>query len=129
MRQGQSAATELAQLLANGANELYVLSMIARQIRLLVSAKDLRETMGTDAASIGKRLGIRHRFIVEKLLRQQARFEMAELLDIQRQIVQADQAIKTGRIDGQLALVLLAVAICHRGSEPSYQESSRPRTR
>jgi len=132
LRDRQNAMRQLQQLLANGANELYLLTMIARQFRQILSVKDLAEERRLNSKDIRKELRISHDFIVEKLLRQGRQFSMEELEAILRQVLEVDQAIKTGRIEGRLALELLVVELCQRraGSpERSYQGKSRSRTR
>jgi DNA polymerase-3 subunit delta len=132
LRDQVNAMRQLQQLLANGANDLYLLTMIARQFRQILSVKDLAEEGGLGPKEIGRELRITHGFIVEKLLRQGRHFSLEELEAILRRILEADQAIKTGRIEGQLALELLVVELCHRrpaGPPRSHQGSSRLRTR
>ena len=130
-RNRQQAVRYLQDRLEHGDNELYLLTMIARQFRLILATKDLAQER-KKPEEIGQELNIRHGFIVDKLLRQGQQFSMEELEAIQRRILEADQAIKTGRIKSALALELLAIEICRRpaGSpRHGYQGSSRARTR
>ena len=113
LRNRGAAMRQLQVLLADGANELYLLAMIARQVRLILSVKDLAE-QGKRSSEIRRESGISHQFILDKLLRQARRFEAEELESIMRRMLEIDQAIKTGRIKGSLALELLALEICHR---------------
>jgi DNA polymerase III subunit delta len=119
LRQREQAIRRLQELLASGANELYLLTMVARQFRLILAAKDLAMP-GTSGAvkrkpdEIGQELNIRHGFIVDKLLKQAQQFSIQELEEIQRRILAVDQALKTGRSEGPLALELLVVEICQR---------------
>lgn len=106
----------LEQMLADRANELYLLTMIVRQVRLILGIKDMLAEGNTAPAEIGRLLGVRHGFLVEKLGKQARQFEMEELEAILRRTLEIDQGIKTGRIDGRLALELLAVEICSRRS-------------
>ena len=114
LRNRERAMQQLHTLLANQANELYLLTMIARQFRLLISIKDLAEEQGLRGAQLKRELGISHDFIVEKLLKQSQRFRPDELVSIQRRIAELDQAIKTGQIQGALGLELLVLEICRR---------------
>jgi DNA polymerase-3 subunit delta len=131
LRQRAEAMGHLQTALADGANALYLLTMIARQVRLIMAAKELADE-GARPQDIGQQMGIRHRFIIDKLLRQALQFEMAELDAIQRRVLEIDQAIKTGRVEGTLALEMLVLEICRR-SRPAgvapHQGSSRSRTR
>ena len=112
LRQRKAALRQLHLLLSSGASDLYLLSMIVRQIRLILGAKDLVEQEGAPPVEVGKRLGISHRFIVDKLLRQAQHFQADELVAILRRTLEVDEGIKTGRYDGALALELLVVEVC-----------------
>ena len=132
LRRRRQAMQQLQRLLADGANELYLLAMVARQIRLILSVKDLVEEKGSRPDEIRRELRISHRFIVDKLLRQAQRFTAEELSVTLRRMVEIDQAIKTGRVKGVLALELLVVEICDRGPRREardHQGRSRSRTR
>ncbi len=131
LRDRQRAMLELQELLATGASDLYLLAMMTRQIRLIFSVKDLVEEKGLAPDATRRELRISHRFILEKLLRQARWFSIEELEGIQRQMLGIDQAIKTGSIEGSLALELLVVEVCRRESDApkrGYQGRRRERT-
>lgn len=117
LRDRERAMLELQELLATGASDLYLLAMITRQIRLILSVKDLVEEKGLTPDATRHELRISHRFILEKLLRQARWFSIEELERMQRRMLGIDQAIKTGRIEGSLALELLVVEVCRRESK------------
>jgi len=111
------------------ANELYVLSMIARQVRLILAAKDLAEVQKRSPQEVQSALHISHGFIVKKLLSQAQQFTLDELQSLQRHILQTDQSIKTGRIKAPLALELLVLDICQRRKKnDTHQGKRRSRT-
>ena len=112
LRQRKQALGHLERLFADGAHALYLLSMIARQIRLLMSVKDLAENQGLGRAAIGKKLRISHGFLIDKLARQAQRFQQDELRSLLGSVLQIDQGIKTGRVHEELALELLVVRAC-----------------
>jgi DNA polymerase III subunit delta len=114
VRNRERAMQQLQELLLSGANELYLLTMIARQIRLILAAKDLAQEKKLKPEEIRRELHISHGFIVDKLLRQGQQFSAEELEAIQGRVLETDQAIKTGRIEPRLALELLTLEICHR---------------
>jgi len=131
LRDRQRAMLELQELLATGASDLYLLAMMTRQIRLILSVKDLMEEKGLAPDATRRELRISHRFILEKLLRQARWFSIEELEMIQRRMLGIDQAIKTGSIEGSLALELLVVEVCRRESKApkrGYQGRRRERT-
>ncbi len=114
-RRPRQALDELERLLGDGANELYILTMIARQVRLLIGAQELSRD-GLPHGAIGERLRVRHRFALDKLLAQAPRFAPDELDDIMERIAQTDEEIKTGKMDPPLALELLTLRICQRSA-------------
>ncbi len=130
-RNREQAMRSLQDRLAHGDNELYLLTMIARQLRLILAAKDLAQEQ-KKPEEIGRELNIRHSFIVEKLLRQGQQFHIQELEAIQRRVLEIDQAIKTGRMEGALALELLVVEVCRRptaSTRSGYGDGGRARMR
>ncbi|MEN6478424.1 MAG: DNA polymerase III subunit delta [Anaerolineales bacterium] len=114
-RRARAALDELERLLANGANELYILTMIARQVRLLIGVQELRSA-GASREAIGERLGVRHKFALDKLLSQAPQFRAEELDQVMERIAQTDEEIKTGKMDPPLALELLVLRICQRAA-------------
>ncbi|MBC7256642.1 MAG: hypothetical protein H5T66_11130, partial [Chloroflexi bacterium] len=71
-------------------------------------------------------------FMVTRLLRQAQQFRAEELERLLRRVLEMDQAIKTGRIEGRLALDLLILEMCQRrpaAVSPPYQGSRASRTR
>jgi DNA polymerase-3 subunit delta len=87
--------------------------MIARQVRLLIGVKELRQE-GVPRDELGHRLQIRHSFALDKLLTQEPRFAQDELDEILERVLQADEQIKTGKMDPPLALEFLSLRICQR---------------
>jgi DNA polymerase III subunit delta len=118
-------------LVDDDANALYLLTMIVRQIRLLLSAKDLRENERLSPADIGKTLGLRP-FVVEKLSKQAGGFGFDELSQLLQRTLEVDQGIKTGQVEPILALEMLIIDICRRPTAPpavSQRSRNRSRTR
>jgi len=111
LRQGDRATGCLHGLLDAGAAPLYLLHMIQRQFRILLQVKEMR-SQGAGVGEIQSELGIRHRFVVEKALRQASRFSLARLESIFVHLAGLEQAIKTGRIADLLALDVLVAESC-----------------
>lgn len=89
-----------------GANLSYIMTMIARQLRLVTLAKDLLEQAVTPA-EIGARLEIRAEFALRKTLGQARKFPWRRLVALYRQLLETDLAVKEGRLGEDLALELL----------------------
>jgi DNA polymerase III delta subunit len=96
--------------LAQGAHPLYLLTMLRYQFRSLVLIQDAA-TRSRDAGIIASQTKLPP-FVVRKSLGYLSAFPGDSLKKIFSKLVDADQAIKTGRIDGDVALDSLAFAIC-----------------
>jgi len=109
-RDRQLALHELEVLLATGAHPLYILTMVVRQYRLLIIASELVDEQHLDARRVSQELQIRE-FAADRLLQQVRLYNITELEAIYDALVLSDQLIKTGKIDGELALELLVLDI------------------
>ena len=104
-RQTDKALNLLHRLLDDGQAPLYLLSMLARQIRILLQIKDL-QAQHISQQEIARRLSL-HPYVVEKGHAQAQNFAMAQLESAHRRLVEADRQIKTGEAEDVLALDLL----------------------
>jgi len=141
MRRRQEALRLVERLLAEDKHELYLLTMIARQVRLILTAKELFEERQASLDEISKATGVRAQFLLRKLLDQAKQFTFEELQTLLGRILLLDQSFKTGRLEGPLGLDLLVLEICQRRALPvapapqaargaaSHQGRSRSRTR
>lgn len=73
----------------------YIFSMVVRQIRLLIVAKEILECKGT-AGDLQSAAGVPS-FVAKKLFAQSSHFKMQELEIIYRQLDRMDEATKMGR--------------------------------
>ncbi len=102
------------QLLAEGRSSTYVVTMLARQVRFLIVAKDMK-SRGFQQDEIGRRLSIRG-YPLTKTMQQEGRFSAERLAEIHRKLLEADLSIKTGAADEEMALDALIVGL----SDPSH---------
>jgi DNA polymerase-3 subunit delta len=101
----------LHSLLEDGQPPLYLLTMLARQIRILIQVSEL----------LGQRLTLDemvdrlklHRFVVEKASTQARNFDTEQLESAHQRLVETDKALKTGDLEDLLALDLLVVDLTH----------------
>ena len=100
----------LNEMLESGAAPSYVLVMLARQLRLLVRAKELKDA-GQSENAIQGALGLAD-FPFRKTLEQTSRYSMSRLRDFYHRLLDTDLAIKTGRYDDELALTILVSEVC-----------------
>ena len=99
----------IQRITTSGRPATYVITMIARQVRLLLLAKDLKaqrvapQEMGSRLSSSG--------YPLTKTLEQEGLFSNERLKLIHRKLLEADLAIKTGAADEQMALDMLIVEL------------------
>jgi DNA polymerase-3 subunit delta len=108
-RDGRTAAQTLHRLLDAGEHPLGLLAMIVRQFRLLIQVKELKAERATPH-DIAKTLRL-HPFPARKLHTQATHFTAAQLEAVYRHLLDTDVAIKTGKIDPEVALDLLVAGL------------------
>jgi len=101
------------QLLDEGAAPPYLLYMMTRQFRLLVQARRLL-AQGLPASAIGAKIGETTDWRLEKVLRQARGYSLDRLEESYRRLLHTDLSIKTGTVDGAVALDLLITDLCGR---------------
>jgi DNA polymerase III subunit delta len=107
-RDVKKATLLMHQMLDEGKHALYLLSMIARQFRILVQVKELTELPDAEAA---RELKL-HEFVFKKGKQQARNFTFQELHAIYERLVQTDEAVKTGKLTDTLALDLFIAEVC-----------------
>ncbi|MGQ9902779.1 MAG: DNA polymerase III subunit delta [Anaerolineae bacterium] len=107
-RDGAAALRILRGVLGRGEQPLIVLTMIARQTRLLIQAKEHNQL---PAPALAQRLGL-HPFVAEKLSHQARNFSMSQLERAHIAVMETDLAIKTGRMEDVVALDVLVAELC-----------------
>jgi DNA polymerase-3 subunit delta len=80
---------------------LSLFGMITRQFRLLIQVRELMDEGKGGQAAGELRL---HPYVAEKLAGQARRFQISQLEDIYHQLLQIDEASKTGQMPADLAL-------------------------
>ncbi|SJZ95612.1 DNA polymerase III subunit delta [Garciella nitratireducens] len=95
----------LNDMLKEGENGLKILSMIARQFRILIQCKELKKR-GYTPNEIANKLSLMP-FIIKKGILQANYFEEKKLCQAIHSILDMDFKIKTGKIDDKLALEML----------------------
>ena len=101
----------LRRIMEDGAPAAYVMTMIARQVRLLLMAKDMK-SQGIAQDEIGRRLRLSG-WVLNKTLQQEQRLSFEYLAHIHKQLVETDLALKTKPLDDQLALEMLVAELSY----------------
>jgi len=111
-RNGRKAMQALVELRKGDANAFYLLTMIARQYRVILQVKEAERSLGSNENAIGKQLGL-HPFPVKKALDQSRSYSFDQLEDILEQMLEADYAMKTGA-DLETTIDLLVAGLTQR---------------
>ena len=96
----------LEQQLLSGAEPLYLLSMVIRQVRLLIA---MHESSGSDA-ELASALSL-HPFVVKKSRAQARNFSIVRLAGIYQALSRLDSALKSGRGEPRLLFTVLLDSI------------------
>jgi DNA polymerase-3 subunit delta len=107
----KTAQSSLRRLLA-GQDALSLLGMVVRQFRLLLLTREVIERGG--GADVVAREIRQPRFVAEKITAQARRFSLPVLEAIYRQLLDLDEAIKTGQMEGDVALETFTARITNQ---------------
>ena len=99
------AIEAIHQLMDSGRPPSYLITMIARQVRLLLLAKELKAKR-VPAAQVGERLSLTG-YPLRKTLEQEGKLTRKRLVHIHHQLLEADLRMKTGQADERLAMDML----------------------
>ena len=108
-KQTQKALELYYDLLALKEPPMRILFLIARQCNLLLQTKELK-ARGYDNKTISSKIGIPP-FIAGKYAAQAARFKTSVLRGAVRRCVEAEEAVKTGRMNDILSVELLILSV------------------
>lgn len=111
----QIAGRQLEKTLQSGASPSYVMAMLARQMRMIVTARELKAQRVPISEARG-RLGNGPEFAIRKVLEQAGRYSLRRLSQVYQLLVEADLAVKTGRYEPELAVSLLVTELCQKGA-------------
>jgi DNA polymerase-3 subunit delta len=103
----------LQQLMDKGATATYLLSMLYRQMRLIVRVREMKR-QGINEMDMRQRLGVASEYVVKKTLEQANRYSMPRIKQVYQQLLETDIAIKTGKYSEELALNILVAELCQR---------------
>lgn len=108
-KQTQKALELYYDLLALKEPPMRILFLIARQYNLLLQTKELK-ARGYDNKTISSKIGVPP-FIAGKYTAQAARFKTSVLRGAVRRCVEAEEAVKTGRMNDILSVELLILSV------------------
>lgn len=105
----KKALTLYYDLLALKEPPMRILFLIARQCNMLLQVKELKKK-GYDNKRIGEKVGLPG-FIAGKYVTQAAKFKTAELRRAVERCVEAEEAVKTGRMNDVMSVEILIVSV------------------
>ena len=108
-RDRRAALGAFRRLLIDNVSPIYVMVMLARQIRLLLLAQEALNRREDVAAALKL-----HPRVAQKIVQQARAFGSDRCLDAYRRLVETDDGIKTGQIEEQAAIEMLIVALTER---------------
>jgi DNA polymerase-3 subunit delta len=114
---GGVAQETLQQLLRQGAAPVQLLAMIARQVRIIFLVKEMR-ARGKSRPEMQIKLGLTSDFLVRKAWEQSEKYSPARLRELYHRLLETDLSIKTGRLEGEIALDILISELGQRGPVP-----------
>lgn len=105
----QKALQLYYDLLALKEPPMRILFLIARQCNMLLQTKEMK-ARGYDNKVIGSKIGVPP-FIAGKYVAQASRFKTAQLKKAVRQCVEAEEAVKSGRMNDMMSVEILIVSV------------------
>jgi DNA polymerase-3 subunit delta len=105
----------LQQQFRQGAAPAQLLTMLARQVRIIFQVKEMRDR-GKSRGDIQHKLGLNSDFLINKAWAQADKYSMVRLREAFHKLLEADLSIKTGKLDGEIALDILVAELGQKGS-------------
>ncbi len=97
-------------LLALKEAPMKILALIARQFNTLLQVKEMK-TKGYHESDIAKQTGLNPYYLKKKYIPQAAQFKQAQLETALKACVEAEEAVKTGRMPDLLSVELIIVSL------------------
>ncbi|MCS7458519.1 DNA polymerase III subunit delta [Paenibacillus doosanensis] len=105
----EKAFTMLSELLRRKEEPIKIMSLIARQFRIMFQVKDLQQ-QGYSQQQMASQLGL-HPYAVKVASGQSSRFELKKLASILDQLSDLDYQMKSGKIDKVLGLEMFLLKL------------------
>ena len=89
--------------------------MLSRQARIILQMKEMR-AQGKSRSDIQSKLGLTSDWVLRKAWEQADRYSPSRLRELYHRLLETDISIKTGRMDGEIALNILITELGQRGT-------------
>ncbi len=113
---GTTAIQMIHRLLGEGVSVPYLLTMLTRQLRLMLQIKEM-DIPSMEEGAIRRELGVAPKYPLNKLFRQTASYSAERLVEVYEELLKVDITIKTGRWGAELAIDLLVINLCAEGGD------------
>ncbi len=110
-----AAQEALQQLLQQGMAPAQLLASLSSQVRTIFLVKEMRN-QGKSRNEVQTKLGLNSDFLVRKAWEQSEKYSPARLRELYHRLLEADVSIKTGKLDGELALDILVAELGQQGA-------------
>jgi len=100
----------MQQLMKEGMVPAQLLVMLSRQVRIIFQVKEMRSA-GKTRGDIQKKLGLTSDFLLHKAWEQADSYSIGRLRELYHRLLETDLAIKTGKMEGDLAMDILIVEL------------------
>lgn len=110
-----TAQAMLQQLFRQGEAPAQLLVMLSRQVRIILQVREMR-AQGKSRGDIQTRLGLNSEFLLRKAWEQADKYSPSRLRELYHRLLETDISIKTGRMDGEIALDILVTELGQRGT-------------
>ena len=118
--QTSSALQLISWLRQSGAEVSYIITMLARQLRLILLAHELLGLRLT-RAELGRRMGLTVEFALRQTEAQARRHASERVVAMYRQLMETDLAIKRGELSEDLALETLVAELSQSASRRAFR--------
>jgi len=108
----------LQQLFKQGNAPAQLLTMLDRQVRIIFQVKEMRGR-GKTRGEIQSKLGLNSDFLLRKAWEQADKYSLDRLKEVFHKLLEADMAIKTGKMEGEIALDILVAELGQKGAVPT----------
>lgn len=112
----------IEEQITSGAHELYILTMLVRQFRLLIQVRDTMDAE-PNPATIAQRLKL-HPFIVRRLVGQAEHYTLKELVGIHDRLLSMEEQLKTSSANPKVLFDLFAANLTIPGKLSQRVEAS-----
>jgi DNA polymerase-3 subunit delta len=100
----------LQGLLKNGISPGQILTLLSRQMQMMLQVKDL-QSQKKSVSEIRTKMGLSYGFIWEKIASRSEKYTVDSLKLIYKKLLETDLCIKTGRFEGDLAVDILVAEL------------------